>query len=589
MRIVLMLTLTEDYLPLQSLYRWERTRPGRVFLTQPLPHTPSQAKTCATWTWAQAADEARRMAAFLKRQGWEPGTRVAILSKNCAWWIMADLAIWMAGYVSVPIYPSLKARTVRQILEHSEAKGCFVGATDEKETATEGVPDDLVSIAFPTASLDSHPGWNVIIADVPPIAGSPTRPAESLATIIYTSGTTGLPKGVMHSFAAFRFNASSLAYSVGLSPDTRALSYLPLAHIMERVVEAVALFLGWQIFFTAGLDTFIEDLQRARPTLFISVPRLLLKFQQGVFRKMPKARLEKLLRAPLLGAYVRRKILRQLGLGHVSVAASGSAPLPIEILIWYRGLGLNLAEGFGMTETMITHLPRPDAVRPGYVGPAIEGVQTRLSDDGELLIKSPMNMLGYYKDPEGTEDAFTEDGFFRTGDLAHIAADGQLKIIGRLKEQFKTSKGKYVAPAPIEGRLMAHPEIETCCLMGAGLPSPLALVVVSPETWKRCFEAPERQAVEETLRAVMEEVNAELDPHERLAMIAVVEGPWSIANGMVTPTLKIRRSALEIHYQSKLEEWRAQNRPIVWESVPAARMEAYETMAMPESPVRHSD
>ena len=218
---------------------------------------------------------------------------------------------------------------------------------------------------------------------------------------------------------------------------------------------------------------FSTDLARARPTIFLSVPRLLLKFQQGVFAKIPKRKLERLLRIPILNRAVKKRVLRKLGLDTVINAASGAAPLPTEILLWYRKLGLNLAEGYGMTETLITHLPAPGSVRPGYVGCAIPGVEAKLSEDQELLIRSPMNMLGYYKNPEGTKASFTADGFFRTGDLARIDPDGQLKIIGRLKEQFKTSKGKYVMPTPIESQLLAHPVVDACCLMGAGMAHPV--------------------------------------------------------------------------------------------------------------------
>ena len=182
------------------------------------------------------------------------------------------------------------------------------------------------------------------------------------------------------------------------------LSYLPLAHIVERAgMEGTAVYLGYRVFFSEGIDTFLADLARARPTIFLSVPRLLLKFQQGVFAKIPERKLERLLRIPILNRAVRKRVLRKLGLDTVLNAACGAAPLPTEILLWYRKLGLNLAEGYGMTETLITHLPAPGSVRPGYVGCAIPGVEAKLSEDQELLIRSPMNMLGYYKNPESTQ------------------------------------------------------------------------------------------------------------------------------------------------------------------------------------------
>ena len=509
------------------------------------------------------------MAAYIKAQEWEPGSRVAILSKNCAWWIMADLAIWMAGHVSVPIYPSLRPHSVRHILEHSESRACFVGATDEHEAVLHGVPAGVMCIAFPTAPPGSYPSWDELASTHPPMSGTPLRVPDELATIIYTSGTTGVPKGVMHCFAAFAYFANTIAPFLGLSGEDRVLSYLPLAHIVERAgVEALTFTLGSQIFFTEGLDTFFADLHRARPSLFLSVPRILLKFQQGVFAAIPRRRLETLMRIPGVSHFIKRKILKRLGLETVRYAACGAAPLPPDLLLWYRNLGLELEEGFGMTEILITHLPRPGEVRPGFVGTPLDGVEAKIGEGGELLVRSPMNMLGYYKEPQATMESFTGDGFFRTGDVASIESGGQLKIIGRLKEQFKTSKGKYVAPAPIESKLIANPDVEACCLMGSGLPSPFAVILLTPEARQRCTDAASRAALERTLHAQLNQVNSQLDPHERVAYIAIADGPWSIQNGLITPTLKIRRGALESHYERLSDRWRLQKDVIVWETVP---------------------
>jgi long-chain acyl-CoA synthetase len=509
------------------------------------------------------------MAAYLKARNWEPGSRIVILSRNSAWWILADLAIWMAGHVTVPVYPSLLPDSVGRILEHSEARLCFLGVTDETEMARLAFPPGLEAIALPPAAPAGIDSWDSIVAATPPLSGSPAPPASTLATIIYTSGTTGVPKGVMHSFAALSNNAKVLAGQLALATPQRVLSYLPLAHIVERVgLELLALRLSSRIFFTEGLETFVADLRRAQPTLFLSVPRLLLKFQQGVFAKVPQPRLDLLLRVPLVSRLVKHRILTQLGLSTVRYAASGAAPLPPETLLWYRRLGLNLAEGYGMTETLITHLPTPENFRPGYVGCPVRGVEARLGEGAELQLKSPMNMLGYYKDPEGTRNSFTADAFFHTGDVAEIAPDGQLKIVGRIKEQFKTSKGKYVAPAPIESLLMVHAAVEACCLMGAGLVSPFAVVLISEKARCQSREPQSRALLEESLAALLEEINRRLAPHERVAFIAIVDGPWTVANGLMTPTLKLKRPLLERRYQALVDNWKARNRPIVWESEP---------------------
>jgi long-chain acyl-CoA synthetase len=555
------LTLTDSDLPLQSLYRWEREAPDCVFLTQPY-----SGGKLREWTWAQMAGEVRRMAAYLREQNWEPGTRVGILSKNCAWWIMADLAIWMAGHVTVPVFPSLMPHSVRKILEHSEAKGCFFGDTDDPEVPRLGIPGEVRRIALPTAPASAAVAWADVVSTVRPMSESPTRPAGDLATIIYTSGTTGAPKGVMHSFSALACDALSLRATVNATSADRFLSYLPLAHVVERSgLEVTSLLVGSRIFFVETVNTFLDDLRRAQATIFLSVPRLLVKFQQNVFQKISKEKLNKRLRIPLLRHVVKKKILSALGLGTVRIAASGAAPLPEDVLLWYRGLGLPLAEGYGMTETLITHLPKHTQVRPGYVGPALDGVETRLSETGELLVKSPMNMMGYYKEPEASRTAFDGDGYFRTGDLVRIDPDGQTRIIGRVKEQFKTSKGKYVAPAPIESRLAEHPAVESCCLMGSGLPSPFALVVLNAEARARCEGAAARKAMEESLEAQLTSLNAGLDPHERVAFVAVVPEPWTIDNELITPTLKIRRSKVEQRYLSRFDEWRNSNHRVVWD------------------------
>jgi long-chain acyl-CoA synthetase len=552
-----------EELPLESLYRWERQRGERIFLTQPIGRGFRQ------WTWTQAADEVRRMAAYLRVQEWEPGSRIAVLSKNCAWWILADLAVWMAGHVSVPIFPSLRPQSIRYILEHSGAVACFLGATDEKVGPELSSMRGIRWISLPTAHEFARNTWQSIIESTARLVESPARGPNDLATIIYTSGTTGTPKGVMHRFGAFGCNAHALTALLNLGPDERILSYLPLAHIVERVaVEACACRMGWHVYFSQGIDSFLADLDRAQPTLFLSVPRLLVKFRQGVFAHISKRHLDLLLHVPVVNSLVRHSVLRKLGLGAVVHAACGAAPLPVEVLVWYRKLGLDLCEGYGMTETMITHFPRPGCVRPGYVGAAIECVESQVSPEGELLVRSPMNMLGYYRDPAATRAAFTPEGFFRTGDLVTTAPDGQVRIVGRLKEQFKTSKGEYVAPAPIEGRLMAHPAVEACCVMGAGQASPFAVLVISEAERVRCADPAVRGALESSLEACMQAINHDVEPYARIGMLVIADGPWTTSNGFLTPTFKLKRGVLESRYQAMVDEWRSRNTTVVWQSLP---------------------
>jgi long-chain acyl-CoA synthetase len=313
------------------------------------------------------------------------------------------------------------------------------------------------------------------------------------------------------------------------------------------------------------LDTFLDDLRRARPTTFISVPRLWLKFQQGVFAKMPPKKLDRLLGIPIIGRLVGRKVLKGLGLDKVKRAASGSAPIPAELIEWYRKLGLNLFEGYGMTEDFaFSHSSTEQHNRPGYVGVPFPDVQVRLAEDGEILIKSPGQFIGYYKRPDLNAQAFTPDGFFRTGDKGERTPDGMLKVTGRVKELFKTAKGEYVAPAPIENLLNVHPMIELSMVSGVGQAAAYAMVVLAEELRPRLAEAKMRAQVQAELARLLDDVNHQLPSHERLRMIVVADEPWSIENGFLTPTMKIRRNRIESAVAFAVDNWYATGTTVHW-------------------------
>jgi long-chain acyl-CoA synthetase len=394
------------------------------------------------------------------------------------------------------------------------------------------------------------------------------RPGDELATIMYTSGTTGAPKGVMHSFATFAWSvAAGLKRVEAINPNARMLSYLPLSHVAERtLVEHGLLASGMHVFFAESLETFTADLQRARPTAFFSVPRLWVKFQQGVHSKMPPAKLQRLLGIPIVGRLVRRKVLTALGLQDCDFAAGGAAPMPPELLRWYAGLGLNIVEVYGMTENCgVSHATLPGTSRPGTVGLPYEGVQSRLDpQSGEIQVKCPGLMLGYYKEPELTREAFTADGWLHTGDKGAIDADGYLRITGRVKDLFKTSKGKYVAPAPIEDRLVMHDSIEACCVAGANLGQPLGIVMLNAQAVAHAGDNGLRGELERSLSEHLSQVNASLDPHEQLDCLVVVTEPWTVDNGFITPTFKIKRNRVEEAYAARYEAWVASRRTVVW-------------------------
>ncbi len=530
--------VADDALALQRLYHWERTAPDRVVLTQPVGGGQVQ-----DYTWRQLMDETRRMAAHLESLGFEPGTRIGILAKNSAHWLMADFAIWMAGYVSVPLYPTLAAGTVRQILDHSEARLLFVGKLDGWGEMQPGVPDGLPIIRLPLSPATEGEAWADVVARTPPLAGEPVRDGDELATIMYTSGTTGMPKGVMHSFATFAW--STLA---------------------ARLVEHGLISSSMHVYFAESLETFAADLQRARPTAFFSVPRLWVKFQQGVLAKMPPQKLDRLLSIPVVNHFVRKKVLGALGLDQCEIAAGGAAPMPPDLLRWYQRLGLEIIEVYGMTENCgVSHCTLPGKQRPGTVGYPYDGVRSRLDPEtDEIQVTSPGTMLGYYREPEQTRNAFTPDGWLRTGDKGVLDAEGGLRISGRVKDIFKTGKGKYVAPAPIEDRLVMHSAVEACCVTGANLGQPLALLMLNLEAAQRAADAEARRALEESLAAHLRAINAQLDPHERLDCLVVVSQPWTVESGLITPTFKVRRNRVEDVYATHYERWVVERRPVIW-------------------------
>lgn len=560
-------TPLQNKTPLDQLRHWVDTTPDRVYLTQPLSDG-----SIVEYTWEQVWDQSRRMASYLRSLGLPRGGNIALYGKNSAHWIMADLAIWMAGHVSVPLYPTLSAAAARYIFEHSEAKFLFVGKLDGKaDSWNEVQPVIPAKLPFVGLPLSPHMGiaqWDEIAGLHEPLAQIDRREPTQLATIIYTSGTTGQPKGVMHSFASITAPCLVTAQLWRTASQDRMLSYLPLAHIAERVaLEVPSLVFGFQVYFNVGLETFQDDLKRARPTRFFSVPRLWTRFYQAINQKIPPPQQQALFADPVQGPVAKRNILAGLGLDAARIGFTGAAPLPAHIIAWYRELGLELIEVFGMTENAATsHACRPGDVKPGYVGTPLPGVECRIADDGEILIKSPGQMLGYYKAPNQAALETTPDGFFRTGDRGEVDEAGRLRITGRVKELFKTSKGKYVAPAPIENQLGRHPCIEAVCVTGPGEPQPFALVMLPLDKHREAYAAATtREMLDNEFTTLIREVNATLEGHAQLDYLVVVKDPWTIESGLLTPTMKLRRSVIEARYLPHAGAWRESGSKVIWE------------------------
>lgn len=548
--------------PLQAFAETVQRRGKAVAMIQPLG-----GGRLREYNWLDIQDEALRMAAYLRSLNLPQGTNVALMSKNCAEWIIADLAIWMAGHVSVPLYPTLTSTSVRQIMEHSGAPVLFVGKLDVWEEARAGVPESVQCISFSLAPEDARqrfPRWEDLVSRHQPLTDPADPDENSLATIIYTSGTTGTPKGVMHSFRNFAVVGTKLVNVYNLVSSDRMISYLPLSHIAERAaVELALIYVGHEVFFAESLETFGEDIKRASPTLFFAVPRIWTKFYQKVNDAMPPAKLRRLLRIPILNRIIRKKILAAMGLDECRIALSGAAALSPEVIEWFNKLGLEILEVYGMTENMAwSHTTRSGDQKVGWVGTPNEGVECRIAEGGEIQVRSPGNMQGYYKDEAQTRDTFAEGGWLKTGDVGEIDPKGRLRITGRVKEIFKSEKGKYIAPAPIENRLVSFPGIEQACVMGPGLPQPIALLNLSPEERVKLEQAG-REHYSKELAGLLSRVNEELDAHERLQCLVVVSEAWAVENGMLTPTLKLKRNELEKCYADRVPGW-SRSRGVVW-------------------------
>ena len=543
-------------LPLEMLYHWERQCPDRTYLRQTIN------REYVDFTWGEVADEARRMVTALRHLGLVAGDKVALLSKNCAQWFIADLAMQMGQYVSVPIYPTANVDTIEYVLRHSEAKAIFVGKLDDWKSQEAGVPADLLRIAFPYDTMPASHQWDDLLEAHEPIADSPVQAPDSLLSLVYTSGSTGKPKGAMLSVERYAWSCEKLVETVGLCANDRGFSYLPLAHITERVyIYGGSLYGGATIAFPESLDTFIEDVKRCRPTVFISVPRLWAMFRIKIHEKLPQKKLELLLKIPLISGLIKRKLQKGLGLDQARVLGCGSAPVSPALLEWYLSIGLKVTEAWGMTEnhaySTINYPFRADKI--GTVGKAGIGVNIKISDEGEILCRCEGMMLGYYKDPEHSAEAIDAEGWLHTGDMGKLDKEGYLTITGRMKDVFKTAKGKYVAPVPIEGLLGQEPIIEQLCVIGYGMPQPIALVQLAESAMKG-----NREEVNARLEAARVRVNDQLESHAKIRGILVVKTPWNIENGVLTPTMKIKRHLLEQKYAQVGDRWPS-SQVVVWE------------------------
>lgn len=530
--------------PLEMMYHWEYSnKKDQVYLSQPVNGLYHN------WTWSECMIQVRKMANYLKSLNLPNHSKIGILSKNCAHWIMSDLAIMMSGHISVPLYPNLNKKTLNKILTHSETSVLFVGKLDNFNNIKQGIPKDIRCISYPFYTED-YPMWDDLIKDIDPIKEDIVRDEMDIASIIYTSGTTGNPKGVMHKYFNFSFATTNAVKALPLNNEV-FFSYLPLSHIAERLlIQMGSIYSGGKVFFAESLDTFSKDLSYASPSVFLGVPRIWSKFQEGILLKLPQNKLDFLLRIPIVSNIIKRKIKKGLGLSNSEHIFTGAAPTPSSLILWFRRLGIIIQEAYAMTEnTCYSHVSFKNKIKIGYVGQSLPLCKVKLSDIDEILIKHDALMDGYYKDDVQTNDTI-RDGWLHTGDKGEIDSQGYLKITGRVKDIFKTSKGKYVAPSPIEMKLSENKNIGQVCVVGTSLPQPIALVILSESSIDL-----NKSEVKVSLIYTLDQVNSKIDSHEKIDSIIVLSSPWTIENKLLTPTMKIKRNDIEKLYKDQYLEW----------------------------------
>lgn len=542
--------------PLAQFLKWEKEIPESLFLRQPV------SGEWRTWTYKQAGDEIRRIASGIKATGIPEKSNVALLSKNCAHWVMADLAIMMCGHVSVPLYATLSASAIRQILEHSESKLVIIGKLDDYEQQKSGIPENALKLGVSLYDVKEANTWEDWIKKYEPLQQTFNWQSSDLLTIIYTSGTTGKPKGVMHTVEAFDSTVTQATTELKLRKHPNLFSYLPMSHIAERMgIEMIAIYDGGSLSFAESLELFPKNLMDTQPSTFFAVPRIWGKFKEKILEKMPQKKLNTLLSIPIISSIVKKSIKKKLGVSKAEIIVSGAAPISAELVKWFEKLDIHIMQAYGMTEDCVyAHFNRPNDNRYGTVGKPLQGLKVKIAEDGEIRLKSKGNTIGYYKEPELSKQLFDEEGYLRTGDQGEISSDGFLTITGRTKDQFKTDKGKYIAPAPIEMKLMLNTDIEQVCVVGMGVPQPMALVVPSASG--------KNKAKEELIKSISQtlaEINPTLESYETIEKAVVMKNDWTIENGLMTPSMKIKRNEVEKIHLPKYPAWFELKGKVVWE------------------------
>lgn len=534
---------TSDNTITEYIDRWEREVPDQVWLRD------RHGEVFTEWTWKQARREMQAMAAYLEFSFGSDGTRCALLSRNRAHWMLADLAITASGNVSVPMFTTQTADSARYILDFSEVQVLFLGEADNWPKLREVLPDHVRLVIFPGVTVSGpHTAWADIIAQYDGQQPQYVCRHDDLMSLVFTSGTTGVPKGVMQTHDSMLIPMERCARVFGPRPNSRFLSYLPLAHAAERqLIFIQSIIHCGPVTFNEALPYLLRDMRDTQPTYFFGPPRVWEQLQQGILGQFgSQAALDAALALDQPG--VGAKIRAAIGLSDYDYLLTAAAPTPPALIEWYEKLGIVLMEGFGQTEAMGLIGNMQGQRRIGSIGKPMGDTQVKIAANGELLCKAGGLSPGYYRMPEKTAETFV-DGWVHTGDKGRVDEDGYYYITGRVKDFFKTIHGKFVAPVPVENIFAKCVLVSQQCLLGRGYSKTVMVCVL-------CESAKSEPAatVETAIRELVNEVNETVDKCARIGAVILSTQPWTIENGILTPTLKIKRDEIETRFGEQAQK-----------------------------------
>ena len=548
-----------------KFYKWEKELKDKPFLRQPFGDKWEE------YTWGEVGQMARKLASGLKSLGLRERAHIGLISKNCREWIIADLAIMIAGYVSVPFFPSLKGKELAYVMDFGDVDALFVGKIETWDEIKNDLPKDMPLISFPTykgfSNITKGYQWFDFINKFEPLMEPNVPKLSDLWTIIFTSGTTGNPKGVMLSYLANDMTKviteDSNPLKINFSGDNDFISFLPLNHIAERVVvEHTCFRFGGTISFVESLETFSKNLQDVQPHVFFAAPRVWTKFQLGILSKFSQKKLDTFLKIPIISGIIKGKLKKALGLSRARATVSGAAPMQVTQIEWFRKIGVYITNGYGMTENcaICTQVDGRDFGKMDSVGKPQSRVEVKIDNsNGEILMRGPFLMDGYYKRKELTDETL-RDGWLHTGDKGFIDEDNYLHITGRVVDSFKTSKGKYIEPLTLEYYFGDIKELEEVCVAGLGMSQPLCLAQLSD-----IGREMSKEDLTNMLTEKFNEINSGLENYKKMSTLIIVKDKWTEENNAIGPTLKIKRGTIDKMYSANYETWEEDKRNVIWE------------------------